>query len=133
VVNEDWDSVARVTAERMAELGLSQAEICKTAGISRMTLLEIQQNRIHRRRSPRTLEALSVALGLHPQHLSTVLDGRDPAAACEPRSDDILDRLAKVERDMRTIGQYMNKIDSDLDSICRRLHVLIADLNRNRK
>jgi transcriptional regulator with XRE-family HTH domain len=131
VVNEDWDSIARATKERMAELRLSQVQICKIAGISRMTLLEIQQNRVHRRRSRRILEALSVALGWHPSHLSALLDGRDPAVACEPRSNEMSDRLAEIERDIRTVRQRINKINSDLDSIGGRLHLLIADENRN--
>ena len=36
---------------------------------------EIRNNTVQRRRSGRTLEALSVALGWHPRHLAAVLLG----------------------------------------------------------
>jgi DNA-binding Xre family transcriptional regulator len=83
-VTEDWAAVARAINQRMAELSLSQRELTQRSHVSKATVREIQHDTVRRRRSSRTLEALSLALDWHPGHLSAVLSGRRPPRAGDP-------------------------------------------------
>lgn len=61
---------------------------------------------MERRRSPRTLESLSTALGLHPTHLEALLHNRTPPAADEPvtdPADSLWSRLDNVEQRLSDI------------------------------
>ena len=77
----DWAAVAKAMDRRLSELGLRQRDLAAQAHVSQAIVRELQHNTKQRRRSARTLEALSVALGWHPGHLHAVLDGREPPAA----------------------------------------------------
>ncbi len=74
----DWAAVAKAMDRRLSELGLRQRDLAERAHVSQAIVRELQHNTKQRRRSTRTLEALSVALGWHPGHLHAVLDGREP-------------------------------------------------------
>ncbi|MCA1606641.1 MAG: XRE family transcriptional regulator, partial [Acidobacteria bacterium] len=67
-MSEDWAAVAKVINVRVNELGWLQRELAKRSHVSQAIVREIQHHVVERRRSPRTLESLSVALGWHPQH-----------------------------------------------------------------
>jgi DNA-binding Xre family transcriptional regulator len=78
-VSEDWAAVAQAISQRMTELGINQAELIERSQVSKATVGELYHNSAQRRRSARTLEALSMALEWHPQHLVAVLkDKRVP-------------------------------------------------------
>ena len=77
-MTEDWTAVARAINERMNELGLRQRELAERSHVSQAIVRELQHRTVERRRSKRTLEALSLALEWHPGHLSAVLAGRKP-------------------------------------------------------
>lgn len=97
---EDWAAVARAIDERMAELGLTQRELIDRSQVSKATVMEIRRNSAERKRSTRTLEALSTALDWHPQHLISLLRDRRIPEFGEPasRSDgDIQGRLTVIE------------------------------------
>ncbi|MGH3851321.1 MAG: helix-turn-helix domain-containing protein, partial [Pseudonocardiaceae bacterium] len=97
---EDWAAVARAIDERMAELGFNQRELIERSRVSKATVTEIRRNSAERRRSTRTLEALSTALEWHPQHLIALLQGRRIPSIGEPVSrsdDDVHGRLAVIE------------------------------------
>jgi len=99
-VTGDWAAVATAINERMAELGRSQGEVIERSRLAKQTVSEIQNNTTQRRRSARTLEALSRALDWHPSHLVAVLEGKEPPNLGEPfvRSpDDIPGRLDAIE------------------------------------
>ncbi len=83
-MTEDWAAVARAINQRMTELGLRQRELIERSRVSKTAVREIQHNTAQRRRSARTLEALSVALAWHPQHLAAVLEGRRPPQVGDP-------------------------------------------------
>jgi len=107
VATEDWSAVARAVHARAAELDLNQKELAEKSGVSLAIVREIQQNRIHRRRNPRTLEALSAALGWHPDHLGALLHGKTPPhAEAPPAADDpvvaVLNVLVREVRALRT-------------------------------
>ena len=61
-VVEDWAGVARTINQRMRELGINQRELIERSQVSKATVGELCHNSAQRRRSARTLEALSTAL-----------------------------------------------------------------------
>jgi hypothetical protein len=99
-VTGDWVAVATAINQRMAELDRGQGEVIERSRLAKATVGEIQNNTKQRRRSPRTLEALSRALDWHPGHLAAVLAGRTPPKVGEPyvrSADDIPGRLDVIE------------------------------------
>jgi transcriptional regulator with XRE-family HTH domain len=122
-VTEDWAAVARAINQRTTELGLSQRELIARSQVSKATVGELQRNSVQRRRGTRTLEALSLALGWHPDHLLAVLTGRRVPAVGEPMShsdDDIAGRLAAIEYRLAEIAAQVGSIgevNSRLDDI----------------
>src|SRR3954451_18830439 len=78
VPGADWAAVAKAMDRRLSELGRRQRDLAARAHVSQAIVRELQHNTKQRRRSARTLEALSVALGWHPGHLHAVLGGQRP-------------------------------------------------------
>jgi transcriptional regulator with XRE-family HTH domain len=116
-VSEDWAAVARAINQRVNELGLRQRELAERSDVSQAIVRELQHNTVRRRRSTRTLEALSQALGWHPLHLTAVLDGRRPPEVSEPVTtpeDDVSARLAAIERHLRRITRQLEEMNSRL-------------------
>ncbi|WP_327224620.1 hypothetical protein [Kibdelosporangium aridum] len=72
---------------------------------------------MERRRSARTLESLSTALGLHPQHLEAVLHGRTPPSPGEPvtqRETNVMSRLDGLERRLDDITDRLDDLKAGL-------------------
>jgi transcriptional regulator with XRE-family HTH domain len=116
-VTEDWVAVANAIKERVTELGWRQRELAQRSHVSQAIVRELQHHTVERRRSARTLEALSVALGWHPQHLAAVLHGRTPREPGDPISDD-----------NRTVSSRLDAIDERLSEIADLLHAMNANL-----
>jgi DNA-binding Xre family transcriptional regulator len=119
-VTEDWAAVAAAISQRLSELGLSQRDLTERANVSKATVHELQHDTVQRRRSTRTLEALSVALDWHPDHLAAVLAARRPPAAGTPRSKpegDIPGRLSAVEDYLREILASIGDVNTRLDEL----------------
>ncbi|TNC19414.1 XRE family transcriptional regulator [Amycolatopsis alkalitolerans] len=117
---EDWAAVAKAINARVNELGWLQRELAKRSHVSQAVVREIQHHVVERRRSPRTLESLSVALGWHPQHLDAVLHGRKPPAPDEPkidRGDTVWSRLDSLERRMDAITDRLDDLKADLATV----------------
>ena len=119
-MEEDWTAVAKAIAARASELDLRQKDLAERSGVSLAIIREIQQDRIQRRRNPRTLEALSLALGWHAQHLAAVLHGEDPPARGAPagiplaqdRALVLLDAILRELRGLRTqVGALTRRIE----------------------
>lgn len=101
----------------MAGLGLRQRELSERSHVSQAIVREIQNDTVRRRRGDRTLEALSLALDWHPQHLSAVLGGLRPPAAGDPVNrveDEIPARLTAIERHLRAITNRLDDISHRL-------------------
>jgi transcriptional regulator with XRE-family HTH domain len=115
-VTEDWAAVARAINQRANALGLRQRELAERSHVSQAIVREIQHNKVQRRRSARTLEAMSLALGWHPEHLTAVLDGRTPPEVGDPVADDddVPARLSAIERRLRTITVRLDRITTAL-------------------
>jgi transcriptional regulator with XRE-family HTH domain len=131
-VSEDWAAVAQAIGQRMTELGINQAELIERSRVSKATVGELYHNSAQRRRSARTLEALSMALGWHPQHLVAVLKGQRVPDIGEPvsRSDDDIPgrlsaieyRLAQIEERPGVIGELsdrLEEINSNVEAVIR--------------
>jgi transcriptional regulator with XRE-family HTH domain len=139
-VAQDWAAVARAISQRMTELGINQRELIERSQVSKATVGELYHNSAQRRRSARTLEALSIALDWHPQHLASVLKGQRAPSIGEPvsRSDDdvpgrlaaIEYRLAQIETRLGVIAELsdrLGKINANVEAVMR-----FVDSNRER-
>lgn len=130
-MTEDWVAVAKAIKQRMIELGVSQYSLIKRSGLSKQIVYELQHNSTQRRRSPRTLEALSVALEWHPHHLAAVLEHRGPPEVGDPvvtfvmPNYDVPGRLATIESVLREISVRLGQIEASttkldqLSAVCR--------------
>jgi transcriptional regulator with XRE-family HTH domain len=119
-VSEDWAAVAEAINERVAELGWRQRELAERSHVSPAIVREIQRHTIERRRSPRTLESLSVTLGWEPQHLESVLKGRRPPTATEPaiaNGEVPTSRLDAIELRLDEITRLLVGLKTDLATV----------------
>ena len=82
---ENWAAVALAISGRVRELGWRQRELAECSHVSVAVVREIQRHTVERRRSPRMLEALPVALGREPEYLHRVLKGRSRQSGATPR------------------------------------------------
>jgi hypothetical protein len=117
-VAEDWAAVAKAINDRVAELGWRQRELADRSHVSPAIVREIQRHTVERRRSPRTLESLSVTLGWHPQYLNAVLNG---GQAAESRP---------VTREEGAVSSRLDVLESRLEEITQILYDLKSDLTR---
>jgi transcriptional regulator with XRE-family HTH domain len=136
-VSEDWASVARAISQRLTELGMRQRELAERSHVSQAIVRELQRNTVQRRRSARTLEALSLALGWHPDHLMAVLRGLTPPEPGDPplptADEDVPARLALIEHHLRRLTDQLNGIDSirdKLDELNANLSAVIRRADR---
>ncbi len=117
---EDWAAVAKAINERVAELGWRQRELAERSHVSQAIVRELQHHTVERRRSARTLEALSSTLGWHPQHLDAVLRGRRPPAPDEPvvdRGESLWSRIDGIDERMNEINERLDDIKTDLATV----------------
>jgi transcriptional regulator with XRE-family HTH domain len=132
MLSEDWAAVANAISQRMTELGINQTELIERSQVSKATVGELYHNSAQRRRSARTLEALSIALGWHPRHLAAVLKGQRIPNIGEPvsRSDDDIPgrlaaieyRLAQIETQLGAIGELsdrLNEVKTSIETVIR--------------
>ena len=115
---EDWAAVAKAINDRVAELGWRQRELADRSHVSPAIVREIQRHTVERRRSPRTLESLSVTLGWHPQYLNAVLNG---GQAPESRP---------VTHEEGAVSSRLDALESRLEEITQILYGLKSDLTR---
>ena len=138
-MSEDWAAVAQAISQRTTELRITQAELIERSRVSKATVGELYHNSAQRRRSARTLEALSTALEWHPQHLVAVLRGQRVPAIGEPVSrsdDDVPGRLAAIDYRLAQIETRLSVIDglSDrLEEINANVEAMIRLVDSNRK
>jgi transcriptional regulator with XRE-family HTH domain len=127
-VSEDWAAVAKAINERVNELGWRQRELAERSHVSQAIVREIQHRTVERRRSPRTLESLSTALGWHPQHLEAVLRDRRPPELDEPIANPADTLWARLD----TMEQRLNDITARLDGLKTDLSTVIEHVRERR-
>ena len=121
-MTEDWAAVAQAINQRVNELGWRQRELAERSHVSQAIVREIQHHTVERRRSTRTLEALSAAMGWHPQHLSAVLNGRTPPEPDEPVSasgQTVWSRLDTLEDRLIEITERLDELKTDMTKVVR--------------
>ncbi|AOS63678.1 hypothetical protein [Actinoalloteichus hymeniacidonis] len=119
-MSEDWAAVAKAISARVNELGWRQRELAERSHVSQAIVRELQHHTVERRRSPRTLESLSVTLGWHPQHLDAVVRGRTPSEVDEPVSDEVdtvWSRLESIEDRLTEITERLDELHTDLATV----------------
>jgi transcriptional regulator with XRE-family HTH domain len=116
-VSEDWAAVAVAINERLSGLGWRQRDLAERSGVSLATVREIQRHSVERRRSPRTLESLSSALGWSPGHLTAVLHGQPAPESAGRGRDNALSRLDGVERRLDDITSRLDAVRADLATV----------------
>lgn len=126
-MSEDWATVARAINERVNELGWRQRELAERSHVSQAIVRELQHHTVERRRSARTLEALSSTLGWHPQYLLAVLHGRKPPHVDQPPDDEneLWSRLDTLEQRLAEITERLEDVQSNLATVVE--HVRAKD------
>jgi transcriptional regulator with XRE-family HTH domain len=116
---ENWAAVARAISDRVRELGWRQRELAERSHVSVAVVREIQRHTVERRRSPRTLEALSAALGWEPEHLDRVLKGRAQQPGGHTASDSaaLWSRLDSLESRLAEISKLLTELRSDIATV----------------
>jgi transcriptional regulator with XRE-family HTH domain len=115
----NWAAVARAVSDRVRELGWHQRELAERSHVSVAVVREIQRHTVERRRSRRTLEALSVALGWEPEHLDGVLKDHAQQAGSHapPGSVAPWSRLDTIDRRLEVISGLLAELKSDLTTV----------------
>ena len=124
-MTEDWVAVANAIKERVNELGWRQRELAQRSHVSQAIVRELQHHTVERRRSARTLEALSVAMGWHPQHLTAVLRGRTPPEPGDPVSDNgstVSSRLDAIDERLSEITDLLHEMNTNLATVIGHGH-----------
>lgn len=118
---EDWKSVAEAINARLRALGMTQRELVEASKVSVAVVRELQRNTAQRRRSSRTLEALSLALGWHPRHLEAVAHGRRPPKLGDPvyyeKGDSTAERISAVEAQLEQLTGQISEMNANLEAL----------------
>ena len=116
-VSGDWAAVARAISGRVRELVWRQRELAERSHLSLAVVREIQRHTVERRRSRRTLESLSVALGWEPERLDAVLKGRAGQVAGH-----------RAAIDGAAVWSRLDALEGRLDEIVKLISGLRADV-----
>lgn len=123
MVRDEWQAVADALAARMTGLGLSVGNLADRSGISLTTVRELVEHRNPRRRQPRTLAALSEALGWRPGHLQDVLDhARGEAGPVALPGDD-------GDTEFRTMRLHLAELRTRIGSM-ERTEGIVTEMRR---
>ena len=116
---ENWAAVAQAISGRVRELGWRQRELAERSHVSVAVVREIQRHTVERRRSPRTLEALSVALGWEPEYLHRVLKGRSQQAGdhAVPDLAAVWSRLDSFDLRLAEISKLLTELKSEIATV----------------
>jgi transcriptional regulator with XRE-family HTH domain len=114
-LTQDWQAVATAIANRLDERGMTMTELAGRSGVSLTTVRELIHVLNTRRRQPRTLTALSVALGWPAEHLGEILRGQ----ASRPDGAADADSLATIRADLLDLQARVSALEADRDSASR--------------
>jgi len=116
---ESWAAVARAISGRVRELGWRQRELAERSHVSVAVVREIQRHTVERRRSPRTLQALSVALGWEPEHLHRVLKDHPQQSEGHTSPDlaAVWSRLDAFDLRLAEIAKLLAELKSEIATV----------------
>lgn len=137
-MQEDWAVVSGSITERMLELGMTQTELAARAQVSLTTVRELVHNLNARRRNPRTLAALSVALDWPEEAIQRLLRGSQPTGnrSAEPK-DPVAEELRELREQLVAMQQQLDSLaqlvttapaPTELDDIKKALAEITARL-----
>src|SRR5260370_32556698 len=107
---EDWNAAAAALKDRRAELGLTQFDLASKSSVSIATIREMLQAR-PRQRSPRTLAAISKALGWPAGLLASILQDQRAQADASPEAE------PNAGAELRAIRDELGRISRRLDAL----------------
>lgn len=102
-MQQDWQAVAAAIAARLGEQGMTMTDLAVRSRVSMTTVRELVHVLDTRKRQPRTLEAISEALGWPGGHLGKVLRGQI-ASDLPVAATSIAERLDAVEQRLAAPG-----------------------------
>jgi lambda repressor-like predicted transcriptional regulator len=108
-LTQDWQAVATAIADRLDERGMTMTELAAQSGVSLTTVRELVHALNTRRRQPRTLTALSVALGWPSEHLGQVLRGQ--SSATETAGD--TNPLGAIRAELRDLQVRVSALEAE--------------------
>jgi transcriptional regulator with XRE-family HTH domain len=111
---EDWAAVGNAISKRLDELQMTQLELAAESGVSPATIRELQYNKLVRRRSPRTLESISLALKWPASYLGQVLAGEAAHAHRDEMSDVVLRELNAVHEELQSLRDRVSTLEQSL-------------------
>jgi len=116
---ENWAAVVQAISGRVRELGWRQRELAERSHVSVAVVREIQRHTVERRRSTRTLEALSVALGWEPEYLHRVLNGHPQQSGGHTAPDlaAVWSRLDSFDVRLAEISKLLTELKSDIATV----------------
>jgi transcriptional regulator with XRE-family HTH domain len=116
---ENWAAVAEAVSGRVRELGWRQRELAERSHVSVAVVREIQRHTVERRRSPRTLQALSVALGWEREYLHRVLKGRSQQSRghIAPDLAAVWSRLDSFDLRLAELAKLLTELKSEIATV----------------
>ena len=141
-VQEDWAVVSRSITERMLDLGMTQTELAAKAQVSLTTVRELVHNLNARRRNPRTLGALSLALDWPEDAIQRLLRGGQPTGARIEPADPVVEELRELREQLVAMQQQIDSLSqqvttapppSELEDIREALAEITARLPETEK
>ena len=113
---EAWNAAASALRARMVELGLTQFELASKSGVSTGTITEMLHAR-PRQRSPRTMAAVSKALGWPSGRLAAIVQGqreaeRGPAGISPDAEPDTGAELKAIRDELGRLSRRLDALES---------------------
>lgn len=113
-MGKDWAAVAAAINTRLAELDMTQRELSDRSGVAVFTLRQIQNPDSYepKRRSARTLAAISRALRLPEDRLSRIAEGDGPAEVDATSDHEIVD----LRREVAELRERVTRLEARDDN-----------------
>jgi hypothetical protein len=111
-MEENWFAVGMAIRVHMEQIDISQTQLIERSGLSKAIVGELTHAKVVRHRSPRTLAAMSEALGWHRDHLQSLLHGKQPPAAPKKAARTIVeaDTLCEILTRLRNIERRFDEL-----------------------
>lgn len=126
----DWATVAATIEEHMTRLGLNQRELSERSDVALSIVRELRTNSIQRQRNRHILEALSLALGLHPRHLHAIATRQPPPGLprpSRPPTASLPHRLTRIEERLDEIASQIGELNTKVSGIVHPIGAVTGD------
>jgi transcriptional regulator with XRE-family HTH domain len=110
-MKDNWAQVAQALSTRLEALGMTQTDLANRSKVSLTTVRELVQNLNARRRQPRTLEAVSEAVGWPSDRVHQILRGEPLTTAAEIDTAVLDDELLAMREQLNQLNDRLDAID----------------------